>query len=314
MRAKLGNLNRVDIREVWQNEEQHFTPWLAEETNLTQLGDELGIGIELIQTEAKIGKYELDILAQEEGTDNKLIIENQLEPSDHTHLGQLITYASGVDAAYIVWIVRDANDEHIRAIDWLNEHTEAEISFFLVQLELWQIGDSDPAPKFTVICRPNDWAKTARDSVQEGELSGAKAQQLEFWSRLKTYGEENKVPLRFRKPWPRAWYDIAVGIHSCHIALIADIKNSKIRCELYIPDDKDFFNRLQTMQGKIKEELAPSGELEWQPLLDRKACRIRETKPFDFDRGDWIVAIQWLAERALTYKNVFKKYSEILEF
>jgi RecB family endonuclease NucS len=115
---KIAKLDKVDLRELWRHEALDFTKWLAEPDNLELLSDEIGIGIELVQTEANVGRYNVDILAQEENTGKKIIIENQLESTDHAHLGQLITYAAGLEAEYIIWLVREARDEHQQAVDW----------------------------------------------------------------------------------------------------------------------------------------------------------------------------------------------------
>ena len=141
---KLGKLTRVDLREYWKHEALDFTRWLAEPENIELLADEIGIGIQITQTEASVGRFNVDILAEEENTGRKIIIENQLEMTDHTHLGQLITYAAGLDAEFVVWIVRDVREEHQQAVDWLNEHTDEGINFFLVAIELWRIADSSP--------------------------------------------------------------------------------------------------------------------------------------------------------------------------
>ena len=158
MNSLLGKLNQVDLRHIWVHEALDFTQWLAKPDNLAILSDEIGIDITLTQTEAHVGRFNVDILAEEENTGRKIIIENQLEPTNHDHLGKLITYASGYDAEIVIWIVEDARDEHTRAIDWLNEHTDENINFFLIKMELWQIGDSLPAPKFQIISQPNNWA------------------------------------------------------------------------------------------------------------------------------------------------------------
>ncbi len=126
------------------------------------MGDRIGTVIKLIRTEANVGRYNVDILAEEEGTGRKIIIENQLEDTDHDHLGKIITYASGYDAEIIIWIVKDAREEHKRAIEWLNEHTDEKIGFFLIQIQVWRIGDSVPAPKFDIVSSPNEWAKITK--------------------------------------------------------------------------------------------------------------------------------------------------------
>ncbi len=128
---------------MWAHEAHTFTKWLAEPENLELLSDEIGIGIELVQVEANVGRYNVDMLAREENTEKKIIIENQLETTNHSHLGQLITYAAGLETEYIIWPVREAREEHQQAVDWLNEHTDDKLNFFLVVVELWQIGASD---------------------------------------------------------------------------------------------------------------------------------------------------------------------------
>ena len=200
---KLGTLQRIDLRGYWKHEALDFTRWLSEPENIALLSDAVGIGIEVIQTEASVGRFNVDILAQEENTDRKIIIENQLETTDHAHLGQLITYAAGLEAQYVIWIVKEVREEHRQAVDWLNEHTDEDINFFLVAIELWQIGNSDPAPKFSIISRPNEWKKSVRTSAYDGNLSDTKTKQLEFWQQLKEFATEMHPELRLRTPRPQ---------------------------------------------------------------------------------------------------------------
>ena len=169
--AKLGRLEKGDLRKVWLNEALDFTQWLALEENLRLLSDEIGIDIKLLQTEVSVGKFHADILGEEEITGRNVIIENQLNITHHDHLGKIITYASGYDAEIIIWIVEDTREEHVRAIDWLNEHTDEDIYFFLIKIEVWKIGDFPYAPKFQVISQPNDWAKEVKIATSHTELS-----------------------------------------------------------------------------------------------------------------------------------------------
>ena len=157
---KLGKITRItDLRSIWPHEANDFTKWLADEHNLANLGEEIGIELELEERESSVDNFNVDLYAKEEGTGRKVIIENQLEETDHDHLGKLITYASGKGAEVVVWVVKRARDEHRQAIEWLNQHTDTDLGFFLVEIELWQIDDSAIAPKFSVIKRPNDWGK-----------------------------------------------------------------------------------------------------------------------------------------------------------
>ncbi len=157
---KLGKLKEItNIREIWPDEAKDFTPWLAEEENIGILSETLGIDLTVDDTEVSVGDFRADIIAYETDTDRKVIIENQLEDTNHDHLGKLITYASGTGATFIVWIVKRVRDEHRAAIEWLNNHTDDQIGFFLCEIKVFQIGDSLRAPKFEVIEKPNDWVK-----------------------------------------------------------------------------------------------------------------------------------------------------------
>ena len=195
---KLGKLEKIkDLRSVWKHEANDFTKWLAEEENLNLLSDEIGIEIELISTEAKTGSFSTDILAVDPNTNNKIIIENQLEPTNHDHLGKIITYASGHDAKTIIWIVKEAREEHRQAIDWLNEHTDEEINIFLCKIELWKIGDSEIAPKFQIVSSPNNWSKTVKkssDKMTTGMI------QYNYWSRVKDEIDKNYPMFNSKKP------------------------------------------------------------------------------------------------------------------
>ncbi len=173
----LGRIKRIeDLRTIWPHEARDFSKWLAKEENLSLLSDEIGIDIVLEELESAVGDFSVDLYAREEGSPRRIIIENQLEDTNHDHLGKIITYASGKGAEVIVWIVKHARDEHRQAIEWLNQHTDENIGFFLVEIELWKINDSVPAPKFNVVERPNDWAKTVKAA---GGLSETKKLQYD---------------------------------------------------------------------------------------------------------------------------------------
>jgi len=167
--VELGRLVRVDLREAWQDEAAHFTPWLAQQENLELLGDALGIGLELEATEQSVGPFAADILCKDPMRDQWVLIENQLEQTDHTHLGQIITYAAGLNAVTVIWIARKFVEQHRAALDWLNEITAEGTDFFGVEVELWRIGESSAvAPKFNIISKPNAWSKQIAKTPREG--------------------------------------------------------------------------------------------------------------------------------------------------
>lgn len=153
----LGRLTRVDLRNIWTSESSDFTPWLAREENLAVLGDALGIDLELEAQEKAVGPFRADILCKDIGTGAWVLVENQLERTDHSHLGQLLTYASGLEAVTIVWIAARFTEEHRSTLDWLNKITDESFRFFGLEVELWRIGDSPAAPKFNIVSKPNDW-------------------------------------------------------------------------------------------------------------------------------------------------------------
>jgi len=305
---KLGRLNRVDLREHWKHEALDFTRWLAEPSNIELLSDEVGIGIQVKQTEASVGRFNVDILAEEENTGRMIIIENQLDMTDHAHLGQLITYAAGIEAEFIIWIVRDVREEHQQAVDWLNEHTDEQINFFLVAIELWQIENSAPAPKFNVISRPNEWKRSVKTSTHDGELTDVKTKQLEFWQQLKEYAATHRPEIKLRAPRAQHWYDIAIGRSDCHITLIADSRFDKVRCEIYIPDSKELYQSFFEHKANIEAALELDAPLEWRELPGKKACRIRCLHDFKFDDDTtWESAFSWLIETTSKFKKVFSK-------
>jgi hypothetical protein len=302
----LGKLERVDLRTAWKHESLDFTKWLAQEENLSQLSDEIGIEIESPQTEVSVGSFQADILAEDQDG-NKVIIENQLEPSNHDHLGKLITYASGLQAKTIIWIVGDVRDEHKQAIDWLNLHTDAETSFFAIKMELWKIGDSPPAPKFQIISKPNDWTKAVRTSTGGAQPSETKLQQLRFWNKFKESLANTSSTLRLQSPRPQHWYNLAIGSSVAHMALTINTQDKTMGCELYIPREKRLFATLASRKEAIEKEFGE--QLEWMELPGKKASRIKVSRDADIENEeDWDDLFKWLREKAERFQAVFPKF------
>lgn len=205
--VSLGQLERVPLRKAWPNEASNFTPWLAEEENLAQLGEAIGLHLELEGVEKQVGSFAADILAKETSTQQWVLIENQIAPTDHGHLGQLLTYAAGLDAHTVVWIAETFRDEHRAAIDFLNRATTDEFAFFAVQIELWRIGQSPFAPRFSLAAKPNNWSKQAQAAKQaaEGELTDTQKAYREFWSGLIQRAATKYPALAARQPYKGSW-------------------------------------------------------------------------------------------------------------
>jgi len=302
----LSKLNKVDLREIWAHEAIDFTNWLAQKENLDTLSKELGIDLKLIRTEASVGKFNVDILAEEDSSGRKIVIENQLEDTNHDHLGKIITYASGYNAEIIVWIVRDVRDEHQKAIDWLNEHTDENINFFLIKIELWQIEGSNPAPKFEIIVSPNEWLKTIKNSSNNGELTDTKLQQLEFWNKFKEYVQENDTIIRLRTPRPQHWYDVSMGSSEAHIALTVNSRENLIGCEVYINKNKELYNFLKNLKDDIEKEIGEP--IEWIDAAVTSRIKIRKETSNLFDQAEAEKSFDWLYEKTILFQKVFSHY------
>ena len=307
----LGSLVRVDLREIWTTEAGDFTPWLAREENLTMLGETLGIDLELEAQEKAVGKFRADILCKDICLGAWVLVENQLERTDHNHLGQLLTYASGLDAVTIVWIAAHFTEEHRSTLDWLNKITDESFRFFALEVELWRIGDSPAAPKFNVVSKPNDWSrsvKRAARAIDQSELSKTGVKQLAYWENLqRVLDKENGVVSGNRKPLPQAWMGYPIGRSYFGLKAVMVRLKKQIRTELYISGDdaKAFFYLLQEQKDAIEQEFG--NHLEWDALPTRRDCRIAAyLENVDPDNEeDWPRQHQWLAAKLNDLHRVF---------
>jgi len=206
---KLGKLEKVELRELWKGEATDFTPWLSEAENIELLSDCIGIELEVICQEKNVGPFRADILCKDTLTSHYVLIENQLEKTDHSHLGQIITYAAGLDAVCIVWISKEFTEEHRAAIDWLNKISDDGIDFFGVVIQAFKIGDSKPAPMFDIVAKPNDWSKSIRTGLESKELTDTDNLKIEYWTGLKNFLENSGSMLKTQKPSHNHWYSFA---------------------------------------------------------------------------------------------------------
>jgi len=303
LKKNLAKLKKLDLREVWGHEATDFTIWLSQEENLNLLSEEIGVTIKLVQVEANVGKFNVDILAEDESSERKIIIENQLEDTNHDHLGKIITYASGYDASIVIWIVRDFREEHRRAIDWLNEHTDENLGFFLIKLELWQIGVSDPAPKFEVIVSPNEWAKAIKKSSEGTGVTETKIRQFEFWTSFKSFVTKKDTRIRLQSPRYQHWYNVSMGSGDAHIALTINSLKNLAACEVYINKNKELFNYL--FEQKIQIESVIGEKAEW--INSPVASRIVIQKQFDdiLDLTKSSLVFEWLYQKTKLFHSVF---------
>jgi hypothetical protein len=304
----LGKLIEVPVREIWKHEQYNFSDWLSKKENISLLDDILGLSLVDVNKEVFVGSYRCDLVAVDETTGTKVIIENQLEASNHEHLGKLITYASGLDAKVIVWIVTEAKEEHSSAIEWLNNHTDKNVNFFLLELHAYKIGDSLPAPQFAVIEQPNDFVKYSKQNSKSGDLSRAESERLAFWSQMNEIVSERGKPFNIRKPTTDHWYNIPVGTSEASISITLVGKENIIGIELYISDNKRLFDML----FEKKEEIEKNAGLifDWQRLDDKKASRIiYRIQGLNFDdHSNYEQLMNEIIDKAVTIRDTFKKY------
>lgn len=296
-----------DLRTVWPHEALDFTPWLAQDDNISLLSDAIGIEITVDETESNVGDFNVDIFASETGTDRKIIIENQLEETNHDHLGKLITYASGKSADLVIWLVKHAREEHKAAIEWLNNHTDDKIGFFLCEIKLYQIGESKPAVKFEVVEKPNDWTKEIKktDTVTETQQ-----QRYDYWVAFQDYALKNAEYAKHfnrRKSTYDHWMNLPIGSSDCHIVIDQIQKRNELIVELYIDNDKELFHNLHDHKDEIEKDLGFS--LDWRELPERKASRIITMEKAKLNNKDkWQEQFDWLIDTVLKMRAAFKKH------
>ena len=307
----LGTIEALPLRTIWQDEARDFTPWLATE-GLALIGDILGVELELVATECAVGGYRADILAKlatsEEEEEHLVVIENQLEITNHDHLGKIITYAAGHEAITLVWVAADFRDEHRQAMDWLNEHLDG-VSCFALQITAIRIGDSAPAPQFKLIASPNEWARVVRRSAAgREELSETRLERIRFWEELREYGSRQRGPNPFtRKAAPRSYYDVRMGRSDIVLNLGMLLQQQLQRITFYVQTDnaKEIFDQLYRQRESIEAQLG--NPLVWDRGEDsRKSIQIFLERPRDFlDPVQREQALQWFYEKTEDFPRVF---------
>lgn len=303
---ELDAVEKVDPRSVWNHEAHDFTPWLAQ--NLDRLGDAIGIELELLEREADVGDFSLDLLAIDLGRNAPVIIENQLATTDHDHLGKLITYASGYDAQVVLWVSTEIREEHRQALDWLNQRTDSNTDFFAVVVEVIRIGDSKPALQFRVAVWPNEWQKSAKKKSTTTTSERSERYRQYFQDLLDDLRENHKFT-GARKAQPQNWAAFASG-NSRFKYSHSFAAGNKVRTEIYIDsgdadENKEYFDRLYSQREPIESEFGET--LEWEPLDGKRASRVAIYREGSIDSStDELKDIHaWAVKNLLQFKKVF---------
>ncbi len=308
MKTQLNTLENVDIRNIWENETNDFTPWLAQSDNIDHIGEAIGIDLTVEEKEKPVGPYRADIFCKDEG-ENPVLIENQLESTDHKHLGQLLTYASGLDAVTIIWVASEFSDEHRATLDWLNEHTAQGINFFGIVIEVKK-GNGHHYPVFNVVSQPNNWSKSINSDGYKtyGKLTETKKKQQDFWVFLKDRLNERKITsIKPHTPKACHWLNFAIGTTGTCMSATVDTNREAMSVGIRIRSDKDLYHRLMQQKQEVEDEFG--GSFKWFTKEDKKCSNIRfYNEDFDIDNKiKWKAYADWMIENLLKLQKVFSQ-------
>jgi hypothetical protein len=304
---KLGTLVQVDLRDVWKKEDTDFTPWLAKPEHITAVGNALNLELEVQAEEHPIGPFKADIYCLDLADGSPVLIENQLERTDHTHLGQLLTYAAGLDAVTIIWIAKKFTDEHRAALDWLNQRTDEKVNFFGLEIELWRIDGSPVAPKFNVVCRPNDWVRRvagpARISENQHRLD-------QFWADMIDANENESQPMRFQKP-NYNWMNLSIGRSNVHVTVLCRPTSGEVLVQLYMTHPgKELYRQLFSDRDGIEKQIG--ADVIWEEGPDQIASWLAISKSIDYDdETSRAEAVKWAMENTRLFERVFRKLVKV---
>ena len=317
---KLGEIVQVSITDIWKNEATEFTPWLAEQVDL--LGRALGIDLEPAQSEVAVGNFRADLMFQDSSTGKPVIVENMYGNSDHDHLGKLLTYVAGLDGSCAVLVAERFRPEHISALAWLNRNSQDNIAFFGIEMELWSINGSDPAPHLNVVVKPDSWSRVVKSS--EDGLSNLQVTYKQWWAEfLPTFQAKFPGWSNARSPLAQGWMAFPSGKSGLSFCVVfgggIGSPATRIRAELYI-DTKNAETNLEIFQRfsqqKIEIESRFGSTLDWQELAGKKACRIALISDFEVDpkkQALWPKYREWAIGNLGKIRSAFEPFIQDLQ-
>jgi len=269
--GKLKKLGLREIKKIWPHEEKDLSPWIAE--NIDALNEVLNLQIEIESKEEYIHNFRLDLVGTDNFSQMPVIIENQFGGSNHDHLGKLITYSAAKEAGIIIWIANEIQIAHINAVEWLNEISPQEMMFYGVELEVFQIDNSLPAPNFRIVAGP---PPSKRKAIVSGEISPRNKRYQVFFDKLRSKILKIQPNFTRAKAMPQSWWSLGIGRSGFSVASCFTIDN-KFRVEIYIDMGKKEYNEMafaELKENRVVIEENISEELIWDPLPDSRACRI----------------------------------------
>lgn len=293
--SSLGRLAHVEPREVWPHEAHSFTPWLL--ANVDVLSDLLGMDLVLEVAEHPVGDFYLDLKGYDEATGDVVIVENQLERSDHSHLGQIITYAAGTSPATVVWVATGFRPEHRAAIDWLNERTDQSTRFFAVAIRVVRIGDSEPAPNFELVAQPNDWEKQVKSATTTPSETDLGQTYQQFWDLVLNRIHTEHPDWTHAKARAQNWCN--TSLRTRWVVLSMSWRRDGLSAQIYFeaaPLAAERFELLREKQEPFEAALGQSAV--WDEMRGRKAAKVVVASDFTdvTDQATWPDAVDWLLD------------------
>lgn len=312
-KINLGKIEVLNPLDIWKKEEDDFTPWIAE--NVEALSDVIGISISIEQIGKQVGGYELDILGKVEGSDKMVVIENQLGPSDHDHLGELITYTAGLEASVAIWITPEVREEHRAAVEWLNNIGGGNVDFYLVRPEIIRIDDSKPAALFRLEAGPSAFIEGIREAAEDkpGDLF-----RRQFWEELLTYvTEKGHSWAKRRRTSKDPWIRSSVGRSGVGVN-VSMAKEERLRVEIYLDHSSreqnvEWYESLVSHKSDI-ETILEGEQVSWEPLENRKACRVAVYLSYEKKKAETdheyrhTILFPWISKNVEAMRKIAKRY------
>ncbi|MFH1842029.1 MAG: DUF4268 domain-containing protein, partial [bacterium] len=304
-KISLGRLERVDLRDCWEREDAGFTPWLAEEENISILSGVIGMELEAQEEEASVGPFRADILCKDSDTDELVIIENQLERTNHTHLGQILVYAAGLDAVTVVWVAERFTEEHRAMMDWMNRITDEGFSFFGLEIEVWRIGESEPAPKFNLIAKPNQWSKSVKEATRSGTLTPSVTNRIAYWTAFDEYLESQNTRFKPPKPTSMIWKGFGIGRTGAGLSIALKVDQIFVAVLTDNWAHPTWYYKLESQRSEIEAETGFA--LEWDVRADKKHSRIGVRLDIDTqDENNWPEIHDWMYAKMNALETVMR--------
>lgn len=305
MKVDLGTIRKLPMTELWKHEELEFTPWLASDSNISQLAEAIGLELQVEGIEVPVGPFTADILAKQPSGEY-VVIENQFGKTDHDHFGKMLTYAATLGATTVVWVAERFTDEHRKAIEWLNEHTTEELNLYAIEAELWVIDNSRPALRLNVLSEPTEIARQAANAKARGPLTEAQKLQLEFWTGFRAELLKRKVVPTAQSPRAQYWFDVSVGRSGFTLSNLANTTEGRIGTRLYINNRVADAALEQLGPDRAQVEAEIGEPLQWNPYPEKRDKVIMLSRPADLeDRTRWPEYFDWLVERVARFKRTF---------